>query len=633
MTRKGYKRKLTAILSADVEGYSRLMGEDEEATVRTLTAYREVFAELTRQHDGRVIDSPGDNLLIEFASVVDAAQCAVAVQKEIRTRNDALPGNRKMQFRIGINLGDVIQEDERIYGDGVNIAARLEALADPGGICIAKTAFDHIETKLPVGYEYLGEQTVKNISRPVGAYRVVMAPQGNDRVQRGRIERAKGPSFLLRKCTLGLAIGVLLLVAGLTAHRFYLKPLQDAADAGKKEVYALPDKPSIAVLPLNNISGDPDQAYFSDGLTEDIITALSKVSNMSVIARNSAFAYKGRSVRIKQIAEELGVRYVLEGGVQKAGEQIRITAQLVEAFTGRLLWAERYDRSLTDIFSLQDEITKEIITALQVKLTMGEDARLLGKGTQSLEAYLKTIKARELIAGGTREGNALARKLAGEAIALDPSYSEACRILGVTHFEDVVDGERRSGNASLPLAEKYIQKAISLDESNGVAYAKLGFIHMMMRQYDRAMEEGKTALELEPNSAYVLHAYGAILYFAGHHEAAIPFFERAMGLNPKPPVYYRHQYGAALREANRYEEAIAQAEKAIRQKPDDIASHSVLVSSYSLAGRIEKAREAAARILKIDPGFSPGEYIRRTPHRNQTVKDRYLKAMRKAGLV
>jgi adenylate cyclase len=561
--------------------------------------------------------------------VVDAVQCAVAVQNEFQTRNAELTENRRMEFRIGINLGDVIDEKDRIYGDGVNVAARLETLADPGGICVSKTAFDQIETKLPLGYEYLGKQSVKNIPKPVGAYRVLMQPRVIVAKQK---EEAKGIPFWRSKAVLTVGIAVLLVIVGVAVWNFYLRPAPVEVASMEKMSYALPDKPSIAVLPLTNMSGDPEQEYFSDGLTEEIITALSKVHNMFVIARNSTFTYKGKAVRINQVAEELGVRYVLEGSVRKAGDEVRITAQLIDALTGHHLWAERYDRDLKDIFTLQDEITKEIITALQVKLTMGEDARLLGKGTDNLEVYLKCLRARELIARSTIEGNVLARQLSEEAIALDPEYPEAYRMLGVTHFVDVLHGVSKSPEESLALASKLTRKAIDLDESNGVAHAKLGFILVMMRQYDKAIEEGKRALELEPNSAYVLHTYGAILYFAARNEEAIPLFEKAIRLNPKPPNMYRHHYGAALREAERYEEAIAQVKKAIEREPNDILSYSVLASSYSMAGREEEARAAAAEILRINPNFSLENYIKRSPHKDQTVNERYVDAMRKAGL-
>ena len=327
MAQKGLKRKLAAILSADAVGYSRLMGKDEEATVRTLSAYREVMSALIRQHNGRLLDFPVGNLLAEFASVVDAVHCAMAVQKEITAHNAKLPEERKMQFRIGINLGDVIQEEGRIYGDGVNIAARLESMADAGGICISGSAYDQIKNKLALGYEYLGEHEVKNIKEPVRVYKIL--PESD-----------------------------------LTA------PLID-------EPLELPDKPSIAVLPFVNMSGDPGQEYFSDGLTEQIINGLCKVLNLFVIARNSSFAYKGKSVHIQQVAKELGVRYILEGSVQKAENRVRITAQLIDATTGYHLWSENYDRDLSDIFALQDEITLKIINDMQIKLT----SRLVGRSS------------------------------------------------------------------------------------------------------------------------------------------------------------------------------------------------------------------------------------------------------------
>jgi adenylate cyclase len=445
MAQEGFKRKLTAILSADAEGYSRLMGEDEEATVRTITAYREVFATLVPQHNGRVIDSPGDNLLVEFDSVVYAVKCAVAVQKEIKTRNNQLPANRRMQFRIGINLGDVIQEEDRIYGDGVNIAARLEGLAEAGGICVSKTAFDQIENKLPYGFDYLGDHTVKNIARPVGAYRVLMEPGVT---VAGKPEKEKRSQVWRGPILIGIC-GVLVLAVAVGIWQFYMRrpPVEPASL--EKMVNAIPYKSSIAVLPFTNLSGDPDQQYFSDGLTQEIITALSKVYNISVIDQNSAITDKRKSLNVNQVEKNLGGRYVLQGSVQKAGDRVRITAQLIETLTGHHLWAERYDRDLKDVFNLQDEITKEIITALQVKLTMGEDARLLGRGTDNLDVYLKLLRAREFIAEATIEGNVFARQLAEEAIALDPEYSEGYRMLGVTYFNDVVYSVSKDRKESL----------------------------------------------------------------------------------------------------------------------------------------------------------------------------------------
>jgi TolB-like protein/class 3 adenylate cyclase len=366
MATEDFKRKLTAILSADVKGYSRLMGEDDEATVRTITAYREVITEVVEKHRGRVVDSPGDNILAEFASVIDAVHSAVEIQQELKTKNAELPDERKMEFRIGVNLGDVIHEEERIYGDGVNVAARVESLAEAGGICVSGTVFDQIESKLPLGYEYLGEQSVKNISKPVRIYKALMDPEAVGKViGEQRAEPRRGQRVALVVVTV-----LLLIVGGLLIWRTAFPPVQVASV--EKMAFPLPDKPSIAVLPFANLSGDPSQDYLSDGTTENIITALSKISNVFVIARNSAFTYKGKTVKVQQIAEDLGVRYVLEGSFQRAGERVRINAQLVDGLTGRHLWAERYDREIGDIFALQDDITNHVVTALEVKLTEGE---------------------------------------------------------------------------------------------------------------------------------------------------------------------------------------------------------------------------------------------------------------------
>ena len=385
MSQEGFKRKLAAILSADVEGYSRLMDDDEEATVRTLTSYRTAITDLVQQYRGRIIDTPGDNILADFTSVVDAVNCAVEIQRELAERNAALPDNRKMQFRIGVNLGDVIDEDGRIYGDGVNIAARVESLAEAGGICISGRAHDQVENKLGLEYEDLGKHEVKNISRPIQVYRVLSYPGAAAH----RVVQAK--ESLGRKWRkIGLSAAAIVIVAvALGIWQFYLRQSAVEPALVEKMAYPLPEKPSIAVLPFDDMSGDPNQDYFCDGLTENMITALSKTPKMFVIARNSTFTYKGKAVKVNQIAEELGVQYVLEGSVRKEGDRVRITAQLIDALTGHHLWAEKYDRELKEIFSLQDEITKKIISSLQVKLTEGEQAYVYAKGTDNLEAYLK----------------------------------------------------------------------------------------------------------------------------------------------------------------------------------------------------------------------------------------------------
>ena len=628
MAEEGFKRKLTAILSADVEGYSRLMGDDEEATVRTLTSYREVLSTLIQQHNGKVLDSPGDNLLAEFVSVVDAVQCAVAVQKEIKSRNAELPENRRMQFRIGINLGDVIQEEGRIYGDGVNIAARLEGLAEPGGICISKTAFYHIESKLPYGYDFIGDQTVKNIAKPVGAYRVLMDP----RVTVSGKPVEEKPTAVRRMPILVGAVVVLVLVIAAGIWQFYARLPSVEPASVEKMAYPLPDKPSIAVLPFTNISGDPNQEYFSDGLTEEIITALSKTPKLFVIARNSVFAYKDKSVKVAQISEELGVRYVLEGSVRKAGDTVRITAQLIDATTGHHLWAERYERGLKDIFDLQDEITLKMIIALQVKLTDGQQARLLAKGTNNLDAYLKLLQGREQFYRMNKEDNALGRQLIEEAIALDPDFANAYAYLASTHMVDAWLGSSKSPRGSLTQAIELAQKAIALDESYANAHGLLGYLYTMIRQHEKAIAVGERAVALDPNSANAHAWLGNNLYWAGRPEDAIPLILKAIRFNPIPPTWCLLTLGMAYRDTGRYEEAISACKKALHREPNNLIGHIVLVATYSVCGREQEARAEAAEVLRIDPKFSLVHLAKIRPHKNKANTDRFIDSLRMAGL-
>ena len=473
------KRKLTAILSADVKGYSRLMGEDEEWTVRTLDTFKGVMKNIIPQHRGRVVDSTGDNLLAEFASVVDAVQAAVEIQQVLRAKNSLLPESRRMEFRIGINLGDVIEEGERIFGDGVNIAARLEGMAEAGGICISGSAFEQIENKLPLHYDYLGEHEVKNITRPVRVYRALM----DNGVVKEKDTGSKAKGSGRRLWAVGLA-AALLIIAGMALWQFVLRPAPPARPPvakgrPQKMALSLPDKPSIAVLPFANLSEDKDFEYFSDGITEEIINGLSKVEHVFVIARNSTFTYKGKPVKVQQVAEEMGVRYVLEGSVRKTGDKVRITAQLVDALSGRHIFSERYDRDFKEILTVQDEITMSILVPLQVTLTKGEMARIAAKGTKNLEAYLKYLKAHQLSQQYNKESLATARGYAEECIALDPGYA-----MGYRALTQVIGGELFIGSNKLPRAAalqqalELAQKVVTLDPSSSQTHSGLA-LHLL----------------------------------------------------------------------------------------------------------------------------------------------------------
>jgi len=476
MAEQDFKRKLTAILSADAKGYSRLMGEDEEATVRTITAYREVIGSVVQKHRGRVVDSPGDNILAEFASVIDAVRSAVEIQEELKNKNAELPDERKMEFRIGVNLGDVIHEEERIYGDGVNVAARVESLAEAGGICVSGTVFDQIESKLPLGYEFLGEQSVKNISKPVRIYKALMDPEAVGKViGETRPEAKQG-----LRMALAVVIVLLLVVGGVLIWRIASPPVE--VTSVEKTAFPLPEKPSLAVLPFDNLSGDSSQDYFSDGITESIITELSKLSNLFVIARNSTFTYKGKPVKVQQVAEELGVRYVLEGSVQRSGDRVRITAQLIDAQTGRHLWAENYDRTFGDIFALQDDINDHVAMALQVKLTEGEMARIRRGHANNPEAYEYYLRGLKIYRTFTKEANAQARKMYESAVALDPNYALGWCSIGWTHYRDGRFGWTDTPAKSLALAEELALKALAMDDSMSEAYAQLSVVYMARRR-------------------------------------------------------------------------------------------------------------------------------------------------------
>ena len=626
MTAESINRKLTAILSADAKGYSRLMGEDEVSTVQLLKECREIMAQLIQQHRGRVVDSPGDNLLAEFGSVVDATGCAVKIQEALQIKNAELSENKRLEFRIGINLGDVLEDVDRIYGDGVNIAARIEGLADPGGICISRTAYDQIKNKLELGYEYLGEHSVKNIAEPVRVYRVLAEPEAAGKV----IGEKRFLGRFSRKTAMATIIILVIVAGGLIGWNLYLQRSKKVEPASlDKMTYPLPDKPSIAVLAFDNLSGDTEQEYFSDGLTEEIITALSKSTQIFVIARNSSFTYKGKPVKVQQVSEELGVRYVLEGSVRKNMERVRITAQLIDAVKGIHLWAERYDRDLKDIFAIQDDITKQIITALHVKLTIGEDARIIAGNTNSLDAYMKYLQSREYHMRMNKEANLTSRRLLEEAISIDPEYGTAYALLGATHMLDVFLQATNSPNQSLGKAIELEQKAIALGAD---AHGVLGFLYTIIRQHDKAIVECQQAVELNPNSATARTFYGLALNLMGRFEEAVHELEQGVRLDPFSSSFSLRSLALAYCNVGRSEEAIEICKKAIQKAPDDLIARIIFIQAYSLAGQQEEAQKEAAEVLRINPNFSLESYAKTLGYKNQAYTDRVIATLRAAGL-
>jgi adenylate cyclase len=628
MTTQEVKRKLAAIFSADVKGYSRLMGEDEEWTLRTLKTYKDVMGNLVQQHRGRVVDAPGDSVLADFGSVVDAVQCAVEIQQVLRAKNAMLPENRRMEFRIGINLGDVIEEGEQIYGDGVNIAARLEGLADAGGICISGSAYEQIENKLPLKYEYLGEHDVKNIAKPVRVYRAQIEPGEPFQVRVKAKVEGKNWKYV------AIAAAVVVIIAAAALWQFVLRPSPPPVEKAdpKKMVLPLPDKPSIAVLPFTNMSDDPKQEYFSDGLTEEIITALSKTPRIFVIARNSTSTYKGKAVKVKQVAEELGVRYILEGSVRKSENHVRVTAQLIDALTGKHLWAERYDRDLKELFAIQDEITLEIIRALQVNLTEGEQARVIGRSTKNLQAYLKALEALMEFARMDKQGSMKAKQLAKEAISLDPNYAFPYSVLSSAHLLDLWFDFSESPKDSMKLAVEAAQKALALDPSDPRTHLGWVNLYIMQREYDKAISSAERAVSLNPGGARPLFALAMAVYYSCRFGEAVTFYEQAIRLDPFPSSIGFRNLGGAYRCVGRHEESVKHLKKALELSSNDLFAHLSLAITYVKLGRDEEAKAEAAEVLRIHPKFSLDYFAKVNPLKCQSVLEDSIACLRKAGL-
>jgi len=538
-----FKRRLAAILSADAVGYSRLMQENEEATIRTIKIFRLAIKVLVEDYRGHVVDFPGDNILAEFSSVVDAVNCAVEIQRELAERNAVLPENRRMQFRIGVNLGDVVEDGDRIYGDGINIAARMESLAKAAGICISGTVYDAVERKLGLEYEYLGKKEVKNIEKPVRVYRVLSFPgAAAHRVVRAKREVGTAWRNMFVVVVTLLVLGVAAVVVWNYYQRLLALPVEVASV--EKMDFPLPEKPSIAVLPFVNMSDDTEQEYFSDGITDDLITDLSKVAGLFVIARNSVFTYKKKPVKVQQVAQELGVRYVLEGSVRKAGEQVRINAQLIDATTGQHLWAERYDGPIGDVFTVQDRITGKIVTALAVKLTASERKRVTRKHTGNIAAHDAFLQGRQYYVRRTPDDWVKAVSYFKRAVELDPNYGRAYAALALLYCECSHnlwhDSLGISWERSLQLAQRYLQTAMNNPTALAHQVASKMLIHK--HKYEEAVAEAQYAIDLEPNDAnsYLTMAYA--LMYIGRPKESFSFVERAMRIDPLFPAPYMDLY-------------------------------------------------------------------------------------------
>ena len=590
------------------------------ATVRTLTAYREVMAALIRERSGRVVDATGDNVLAEFASVVDALECAVELQREFKSRNAELPAPRRLEFRIGINLGDVIVEGERIYGDGVNIAARVEGLAEPGGIAISGAVYDQVKKKLALTYEPRGEHGVKNIREPVRVYRVLGETEATG--PGPRITRIVG-RLAWRRATLLLGLVLLVAAGGAAVWSLYSR--------WRPPAFELPDRPSVAVLPFENMSGDAGQEYFGDGITEDLITGLSKLSGLFVIARNSVFAYKGRAVKPAQVSRELGVRYVLEGSVRKAGNRVRITAQLVDAATGYHVWAERYDRDLKDVFALQDEVTQKIVGVLAVKLTAPEKDRLGRAPTRNVEAYDYVLRGLEYHRRTTKEANAEARKMFARAVELDPEYAMAYSAMGWTHLQAWQLQWSRDPE-TLQRAFELAQKAIVRDDSLAGPHDLLAQVYLWKKEHERAIAQAERAVALAPNNADSYETLAEVLAWSGRADEAIEYIKQAMRLDPQYPYFYLWTLGHAYYLTGRSDEAIATFRKVLARNPNFVPAHAFLAVLYRERGLEQDARSEWAAAERLSPQASVESLRQRMPYKNEKDLERVLAAIRKGGL-
>jgi adenylate cyclase len=622
------ERRLTTILAADVVGYSRLMSADEAGTLEHLKALRKELVEpRTAEHRGRVVKLMGDGTLMEFASVVDAVRFAVEIQRAMAERNAQVPEARRITFRIGINIGDVIVEGDDLYGDGVNIAARLEGLAEPGGICVSDMVRQGVEGKLDLSFQDLGERPVKNIDKLVHVHRVLSASRDGRQPAAPPGKRYPGWLQLLA------AIAALILLAG-TAIIVWLEPWAPPMEPASVEhmAFPLPDKPSIAVLPFDNLSDDPDQEYFADGMTDDLITDLSQLSELFVIARNSVFAYKGRPTKIAQVAEDLGVRYVLEGSVRRAGDQVRINAQLIDATTGGPLWAERYDGNLSDVFALQDAVTGRVVEALQLHLTeQDRDRRTQAPGTSSPEAYDLVLQARKLMTRFDRPAAAEARTLLEKAIELDPGYGEAHTLLGLHHFDLWrLWGENR--NANLSRALEFATSAAELDPLDPAPHVLSAQIHQFRREFDAANAEADAALDLGLSDAIMLANLGSMLRYAHRAEEAAMVVERAIRLDPFHPPNYLEWLGDAYLLLGRYDDCIEVVERGIALDPDFVALHVVAAECHAALGNEEKARQAGADILRVNPRFTLKAFASYVPFTEASDLQLKVSLLREAGL-
>jgi adenylate cyclase len=624
MTEKRTQRKLAAILSADVVGYSAQVRENEERALARLKTLRgEVIDPKIAEYGGRLFKAMGDGVLVEFPSAVDAVQFAIDAQSTLNSRNEASSEHPGIQIRIGINVGDVVVESDDIFGDGVNIAVRLESLAEPGGVCISGSAYEQVRFRQDFQFEDMGPRQVKNIAEPVTAYRLVDSKSGKTSVV---VPARRARSY---KAAL-VGILAVLLVAGGFAWTHFTEPELTPASVDKM-AFPLPDKPSIAVLPFANISGDPDQEYFADGLTEDIITKLAGFPNLFVIARNSTNRFKGKAVDVRDVAQDLGVRYVLEGSVRRSENTLRITAQLIDALNGSHLWAQNYDRELKDIFELQDDITREVASRLASNIVSVEFERQSRQGTRNFEAYDLFLRGYKEIEIVTSKSNAEATRLFAQALERDPGYARAMVALGVTHASNVrfrwASGPQDTMETALSLA----RRAVTLAPNDEFIYRTLGNIFRLDTQYEAAVDAYQAALSRSPSNPDVLIALAFTRALMGNGSEAVEYADTAMRLNPYPPAWYHSWRGIALFTRGDIEEALREFDNFQKFNPDLHVTYMWKAASFSLLGRPDDAQIAVNELMKRAPWFTIQGYLKQIKPRGAN-RERLVEGLRLAGV-
>jgi TolB-like protein/class 3 adenylate cyclase/Tfp pilus assembly protein PilF len=621
------ERRLAAILSADAVGYSRLMAEDEAATIQTIRSYRALIQTLVEEHRGRVVDAPGDNLLAEFPTALDSVSAAAEIQRVLSARNVSLPESRRMLFRIGIHMGDVSVEGGRVYGDGVNVAARLEGLAEPGGICVSGTVHEQVRRKLELAFADLGAQRIKNIPDAVRVYQVKLEGAG-----------AAASSGGLHGRWIAAGVG-LLVVATLGTAAWWLAIQPSESELTSESVAALTvpgfgGRPAIAVLPFDNLSGDPDQGYFADGIAEDLLTRLASWRSFPVIARNSSFVYRGQAVDMKQVSRELGARYIVEGSVRRQGERIRITAQLIDGSTGTHIWAERYDREYVNVFDLQDEITESIVAAINPALLGSESRRISSEDPSDLRAWELVLRAQSELFRLTRDGSQQARRLLQQAIELDPGQARAYAMLARTHFVDL--WFQRSADPERSLAEglRAAERAVALDASEPLGHAALGIAYAFTGRGDLVESELTRALELDPSSPLALTEWGSAVGQRGRAEEGIAAIERAIRLSPKDPLMWLRWDAMtyAAFGAEDHERVVDFAGRLTTSRPDFVYAYVMRAASEMGLGQEARARADVKRALELQPDLSLA-FIRSVfISASDEYRARLLGALGKAGL-